>query len=57
MCVRVCVCCMPCAVFYLKNWFFTLLALAVQCVTMALYALSYLPAGMGLGLVRRLLGL
>ena len=44
-------------VFYLKNWLCTLLALVVQFAAMVLYALSYLPAGMGLGLVRRLLGL
>ena len=42
--------------FYLKNWLCTTLALAAQSVAMLLYALSYLPAGMGLGLVRRLLG-
>ena len=42
-------------VFQLKNWLFTLVALAGQFVAMVLYALSYLPAGMGLGLVRRIL--
>ena len=43
-------------VFYLKNWFFTLLALATQFVAMILYALSFLPDGVGLGLMRRLVG-
>ena len=45
------VCC-----FYLKNWLFTLVALATQFVAMLLYALSFLPAGMGTGLMRRLVG-
>ena len=42
--------------FYLKNWLFTLVALAAQVCAMVLYALSYLPSSMGLGLVRRLMG-
>lgn len=43
-------------VFYLKNWLLTLVALSAQFVSMALYALSCLPAGMGLGMARRLIG-
>ena len=43
-------------VFYLRNWLCTLVALVAQFVATALYALSYLPAGMGLGLVRRVIG-
>ena len=43
-------------VFSLKNWLCTVVAIVVQFVAMVLYALSYLPAGIGLGLVRRLLG-
>jgi len=43
------------AVFYLHSFLATVLALATQCVCMVLYALSYLPSGIGLGLLRRLL--
>ena len=44
------------SVFYLKNWLLIVLALAAQFVSMALYALSLLPSGMGLSMMRRLFG-
>ena len=44
------------SVFKLRNWVCTLLAIALQFVAMVLYALSYLPAGMGPTIRRKLLG-